>query len=311
MDVVRPVNDSSRWSLPRGRILHRALRNEPTQEYLLQIPESPGVNMPVFVSVHGVSRNAYEQARVFSSYCNERGIVLVIPIFTAEQHPDYQRLGRRGRGMRVDRLLDRFLYEAMSLTGADVTRIHLFGFSGGAQFAHRYLMAHPHRVARAVIGAAGWYTFPDNRQRYPYGIRSARKLRGVNFNPEQFLRVPVTVLVGKRDTGPSNLRSTRRCNEQQGETRVERARNWVVAMRKAAAAHALEPRVELAEVAAAGHSFREFCEKGALVEIVCNALFPPEIGQREAPAHDGFDHSAAGVAFVQRLPSEAADEPSR
>ena len=33
------------------------------------------------------------------------------------------------------------------------THCHLFGFSGGAQFAHRYVMAYPHRVASAVFAS--------------------------------------------------------------------------------------------------------------------------------------------------------------
>ena len=263
----------ARWSLPRGRVLLRALRSDPFQEYFLYVPDTATAGAPVLVSVHGISRNAHEQAVVFSSLCDEHGMVLVVPVFTAEQHKDYQRLGRRRRGERVDLLLSRFLSEAATLCGADVTQINLFGFSAGAQFAHRYVMAHPHRVARAVVVASGWYTFPDTARKYPYGIRSGRSLPGVDFNPERFLRVPVEVIVGADDTGTANLRRGPRIDAQQGTTRVERARAWVGAMREAATSYGMSPAVTLTEVPGIDHSFTAFCERGGLVDHVRRALF--------------------------------------
>jgi dienelactone hydrolase len=271
----------ARWSVPRGRVMLRALTSDPMQEYLLYAPHSARAGAPVMVSVHGVSRNASKHSAMFAPACDAHGVVMVAPIFKDELHDDYQRLGRLNRGKRVDLLLHKILAEVGSVTEADVTRMFLFGFSGGAQFAHRYAMVHPHRVARAAVAAAGWYTFPDHRQRFPYGIRSARTLPGVIFNPEEFLRVPIDVFIGALDTSLENVRSTARAVAQQGQTRLDRARNWVAAMRAAADAFDLEPRVTLTEVAGVGHSFSEFCEQGNLVELVRRCLFA-DLGGAEA-----------------------------
>lgn len=273
-DRRRPQEaDRPRWSLPRSRILQRVLKTDPSQTYLVYVPSSGAYEAPILATVHGISRNFHEHVRAFSDLCETTGVVMVAPKFIAEQHADYQRLGRSGRGVRADRALDRCVTEVASLTGADATQIYLFGYSGGAQFAHRYLMAHPHRVARAVLGAAGWYTFPDTRIRFPYGIRPNRRLPGVNFNPEEFLRVPVNVLVGEHDVTKDNLRTTERVNEQQGTDRVQRARKWVATMRAAAEAYGLEPCVTYTEVPAIDHSFTQFCQRGALAERVFHALF--------------------------------------
>lgn len=252
-------------SLPHGRVVLRALRSDPTQEYLVFIPSSGPDDARVMVTVHGTSRNVFEHVSLFAPGCEELGVMLVAPIFTSEQNKDYQRLGRRG-GCRSDFILNRCLAEAALLSGADVTQISLFGFSGGAQFAHRYVMAHPERVAKAVVVAAGWYTFPDHRQRYPYGIRPNRSFPDVNFNPERFLKIPIEVLVGARDVKSTNLRATERVNKQQGFTRVERARNWVKAMQTTAETYSLDSRVRLVEVPEIDHSFQEFCLQGGLVE---------------------------------------------
>jgi poly(3-hydroxybutyrate) depolymerase len=292
-----------RWSVPRGRIVLRALASDPTQEYLLYVPEAAAPDAPMMVAVHGMSGNAPKHAAVFSPLCDELGMVMLTPIFTNDRHRDFQRLGRKGRGHRSDLLLHRLLAEAASLSGADPAQINLVGFSAGAQFAHRYAMVHPGRVARAVVVAAGWYTFPDHRERYPYGIRPARELEGVSFDPEAFLRVPIDVLVGGLDTTTAKLRSTERTIAQQGRTRIERARNWVEAMRAAATKHGLEPLVTLTEVEGVGHSFTEFSEQGNLAELVRAALLrrsplpsesprPTDPAKRDWSAGDEVDPTA-------------------
>jgi pimeloyl-ACP methyl ester carboxylesterase len=258
-----------RRPLPKKRLLRRALRADPSQEYLAYVPSDGGPEPPLFVSVHGLSRNAEEQAGLFSPWCEAVGAVLVAPRFAAEQHGDYQRLGRN----RADLVLDSILEEVAASTGALAPRIHLFGYSGGAQFAHRYAMAHPQRVARAVVASAGWYTFPDARLRFPYGIRPSPKLPDLCFDPEQFLRVPMLVLVGGKDLTEGGLRRGERIDRQQGVTRVERARSWVAAMRAAADAFHLPPLVSLQEVEGSTHAFSHFAEHGSLAERVFDALF--------------------------------------
>lgn len=280
------------WSPPRGRVLQRVLQADPSQAYVVYIPRSGATGAPILAAVHGLSSNPTRLARVFSDLCEATGVVMVAPVFTAERHADYQRLGRAGRGVRADLALDLCVAEVASLTNADARQIHLFGYSGGAQFAHRYLMAHPHRVARAAVASAGWYTFPDAQQRFPYGIRRHRSLLDVNFDPQEFLRVPITILVGQADVGTAKVRSTARCNAQQGVNRLERARNWTVAMRKAAEAYGYEPCVTCIEVPEVDHSFTMFCERGALAQRVFAALFDVSV----PVATDSGPASAPGLA---------------
>lgn len=200
--------------------------------------------------------------------CEQHGVLLLAPALATAPSlaagSAFQQLGRDGQ--RADLFLHQCLREVAFLADAEVGTFNLLGHSGGAQFAHRYLMAHPQRVERAVIAAAGWYTFPDTAQRFPYGIRPTRRLPGLAFNPEAYLRVPTTVIVGSDDTQSERLRSNERIELQQGQTRVERARRWVAAMRAQAEAHGMPSLVELIEVAGAGHAFKQLCARGDLLE---------------------------------------------
>lgn len=276
-----PARSGSRSSQQSKKVVHRVLRADPLQEYFVYVPGEVGHEAPIFASVHGISRNAHEQADLFARYAESLGVILVAPLFPADRYGDYQRLGRSGRGTRADVALDSIIEEVGWLTGAATTQFHLFGYSGGAQFAHRYAMAYPQRVARAVVASAGWYTFPDARRRFPYGIAPSRRLPKVRFDPEEFLRVPIAVMVGDEDTTSDGLRRSARLDRQQGATRIERARNWVEAMRAAADAYRLQPLVSFVPLAGGSHSFAHLMTHAQLGDKVFQTLFGLPVVRRE------------------------------
>src|SRR5262245_27737280 len=129
-------------SLPRHQVLRRSLQADPSQEYLVYVPTSSRPGASILVTTHGISRNAEEHATLFAPFAEQRGVVLVAPYFPEAEFGDYQRLGSEGRGRRPDVALEAILAEVESLTGASEGKFYLFGFSGGAQFAHRFVMAH-------------------------------------------------------------------------------------------------------------------------------------------------------------------------
>jgi pimeloyl-ACP methyl ester carboxylesterase len=269
------TNAERRWSLPEQQVFRRVLRHDPGQEYFVYIPSSGGHDAPICVCVHGLSRNPLRKVRLLSDQAEAYGVVLVAPHFAARQHPDFQRLGRAGRGERADLVLQGIVEEASWLTGVSSAQVYLLGHSGGAQFVHRYVMAHPQRVARAAVCSPGWYTLPDRKRRFPYGIRMTNRLPGVRFDPEEFLGVPITVVVGAKDTSSQHVRHSARLDAQQGRTRVERARNWVAAMQQAARSYGIEPSLSLRIIPEAGHSFERAVVQHGLGEIVFEELFGP------------------------------------
>ena len=68
-------------------------------------------------------------------------------------------------------------------------KILLTGYSRGGQFAHRYAMAHPERVAAVVPMAAGTWTTPDGRFLVE-GIGEVKNVRGFLTDTTNKSRVP-------------------------------------------------------------------------------------------------------------------------
>lgn len=271
--ICEPVT-SDQPQTNSDKIVKRALARDSRLSYFLYLPNRPLERAPVFVTVHGISRNAEEHARLFAPYCEKRGIVLVAPLFSAEVFSRYQRFGREGQGERSDKVLNEIISEVGAMTGASTEKFCLFGFSGGGQFVHRYTMAYPHRVIRYVVGAAGWYTFPDTLVRYPRGISPRKDLPDISFVPKDFLNVPGSVIVGERDIKVNRaLNQSDKINRQQGINRVERGRRWINAMRSAARESHSSTPFDFHIIPRFGHSFSRGMMRCGMGAVVFNNLF--------------------------------------
>lgn len=226
-------------------------------------PASDTSRLPALVCVHGVGRGAREQAAKLTPVAERLGLTLMAPRFDALRYPDYQRVGRRGRGERADLALERGLRALARAGGCDGSAL-LVGYSGGAQFAHRYAMLHPERVRGVVAVSAGWYTFPDAARPYPYGLRVGGELPGLRIDLSAFLRVPVLTLVGDGDREHDvHLRRSPRLDRRQGCDRFERAKRFTRALAEAAARCGLPARARFAVLPGAGHSF-DACMRAGL-----------------------------------------------
>ncbi len=246
--------------------------------YFLYVPPGVTESTPLFVTVHGWSRNAEEHAAGFLPYAERYGVVLLAPLFDAKGVPGYQRLASRQKEVRADQVLEALIEEVGALYGLNTAVFRLFGFSGGGQFAHRYAMAHPERVAKLGLGAPGWYTFPDPAQSYPRGIGPTSLLPDISFEPWRFLKIPAKVFIGELDTRQNHhLNTSKTICRLQGMNRLERADRWVRAMIAAARACHLSTEYSLVLLPESTHSFRRCIEKGNMGAAVFRFLFgePP------------------------------------
>ena len=262
-----------------GQVLERTLTlaNGGKARYFLYVPPGVSPHPRLFVTVHGISRNAREHARLFAPFADQYGVVLLAPLFPAHTYSDYQRLGQKGDAENAGRVLEAMVDEVGKLTGAETGPFFLFGYSGGGQFAHRYAMAHPERVGAYAVGAAGWYTFPDLQLTYPRGLKPCKSRPDMQMVPKRFLAIPATVLVGERDTRmDSALRKTSKVNGQQGESRLERGQRWVAAMHQAAQDQGLNGSFDFVALPKCGHSFRHCMQRGDMGGAVFDRLFGPQ-----------------------------------
>lgn len=267
------------------RVVFQRLTGSPDAAYFLYVPSTFRAGGPMFVSLHGVNRNAAEHAFRFREEAERYGAVLVAPLFEKGPHGGYQQLASRS-GARSDLALLRIVDSVAAATGADGERLHLFGYSGGAQFVHRFAMMHPHRTATAVVGAAGWYTFPDASLPYPLGIGPAEDFADLVFDPQAFAKTRFVVLVGERDKARGkSLRTSDQVDSLQGADRLERGRRWADAMAEVGKAHGEEAAASFLLIPKVGHSFSRLASRRRRRTAIFKALglSPVEVAETAEP----------------------------
>jgi len=236
---------------------------------MLLRPEHHPKPMPLAVCVHGYTRQPLDQLRAFAPMAVRLGFALALPLFDDRHHRRYQQLLHPRRGIRSDLALLHTLDAAAGRHGVDASRLFLFGYSGGAQFVHRFAMCHPHRTAALAIGAAGWYTWPDAQQNWPLGLADAQAKLGSPIDLDNFLRLPMALWVGERDTAADeHLRDEPQLASLQGVHRLERARNWGDAVRAASQARGISNALTVTVLPRVGHDFASCDRKGELAARV-------------------------------------------
>ncbi len=256
-----------------GKVMKRSLDGM-QMDYFVYLPTEGQRQNRVFVSVHGISRNAEEHLQGFAAQAERYGAVMLAPLFPPEIFPFYQRLGNSVHQGRSDLAFDRVLQDAGDWLEIAPAPVHIFGFSGGGQFSHRYAMFYPKRVARLVLGAPGWYTFPDPDRKYPLGLASGSNWPNLKFNPARFLKIPTLVLVGEQDdVRDDDLNKSRRIDAFQGLNRVERGECWVNAMRALARAFNVPAEFNFESVPNANHAYESYLAHPPFAERVFGHLF--------------------------------------
>lgn len=229
---------------------------------------------PLLVLVHGVSTRPATLIELMASEAAERRTALMTPDFHDEEFDNYQRLGSAREPLESARALVAALGEAAGRIGAAPGPVDLMGFSGGAQFVHRFALFFPHLVRRLVIAAPGWFTMIDDGQPYPYGTAPSPVSEGLKPETAAFLRLPKLVAVGADDTERDAQLRTGRV-DRQGRNRLERARNWVAHANAEAAKRGLGRNARLEVLPRTAHSVAQAVRRGGLAEKMFDFLADP------------------------------------
>lgn len=246
-----------------GMLLTRCLASDPRQWYMLYVPRTMSEHSSVLVAVHGFSRNAVEQATWFAPLAEAYGAVLVVPVFGADRYRDFQSLTGGRNEARPDRALEAILAQVWMLTGLSPRPLRLFGHSGGAQFAHRYAMAHPRRVSRLALACPERFTYPDPGLRYPRGTGGLAERVGEIEDPMGFLRIRTRVWIGEHDIAFAGERKRTAAGiERDRQRRTGAAKQWVDAVKLAARSLAVVPDIDLHVVQGADWRFASCAAQG-------------------------------------------------
>ncbi|HLL18482.1 MAG TPA: hypothetical protein VK439_06850 [Rubrivivax sp.] len=210
----------------------------------------------LIVSVHGNSRNARDFRDHFARLAQAHDAVVLAPLFPmdmAQPIPDQAYTTLAPGPQRADQVLIDMIDEVAALLRMRFSRTVMFGFSGGAQFAHRFCYVHPHRVQAVSIGAPGFVTLPWRHKAWWTGVADMEQRFGRAYDPRALGQIAVQALIGGLDNEPSPVWTPAEMGLSQseyegyGHTRMARMQTLVDAWREEGIA------VEHAVIEGTGH----------------------------------------------------------
>ena len=222
-------------------------------------PKQCDSTCPIMIVLHGAKRDAYPYMKEWASVADDHKLILVGPQFEARHWPKASAYNAGDVKEQPDR--EKWAFAAIEHIFDEVRDGQkdyvLFGHGAGAQMVQRMAIYRPDNRARVMIAAnPGWYTMPEWRKDkvkeggkekeravkdpFPYSMIDSpageAEIRAA-------LQKRMVLIVNEKDEAPDDEASEKAAAVvKQGETRVERAENFI----KASTAAAQELGVKLA-----------------------------------------------------------------
>jgi pimeloyl-ACP methyl ester carboxylesterase len=159
--------------------------------------------LELLVLVHGTGRNPFAYQQAAADFADAHHCLVLCPLFPCgipEPRGTENYKFVSFKGIRFDLVLLSMISEVGRIYRVDGGRFCLFGFSGGAHFAHRFFYAHPERLRAVAIDAPGVVTLLDLEQDWWCGVRNFASIFGKELCLEEMRKVAVQMIVGSDDT---------------------------------------------------------------------------------------------------------------
>ncbi|TAQ91113.1 hypothetical protein B7494_g533 [Chlorociboria aeruginascens] len=189
-----------------GKVPSMFCEADPRFSYALYIPLRYQTlqNLPLVVLIHSSDRMNGEIRDAFVDFAESNGCAVFCPLFPRFRADPLDRSSYKviaGNNIRYDNILLSMIGEMASwYPKVDTEKFFMYGFSGGAQFSHRFAYLHPEKLLALVVAGPGVITRPDEESHFPQGIQDLDALFNVHFEWETLKTVPTAFICGDQDT---------------------------------------------------------------------------------------------------------------
>lgn len=233
--VTKPVSGvlSTPKSTPVPTVLH--LFKEP--DLYIRLPSQADQRQPlrVLLVLHGMGARGEAFAQSLIADADRNNWMIVAPTMP------YQDYMQPALVMDDDLKISQMLLDTLDMLPARLNlklkqHVLIYGFSRGAQLAHRFALFHPERVADVATMSAGTYTLPTEHSKddmvnplpFPFGVGDLQKHLGHPLDSANFRQISFWIAVGERDNQPKDV--PRAFDPYVGQTRIDRARAFASAL---------------------------------------------------------------------------------
>ena len=231
-------------------------------------PESWQNGDEVLFVMHGGGRNADDYLEAWKKIAEDKELLIIAPEFENKfakyTTNDYQEgnlftfFGTRNPKEKWAFTVIENIFDRIKVANGITNKTYdIFGHSAGGQFVHRMVMLMPDaRIQTAIAANAGFYTFPNENQAFPYGLKKTPMKP--NSDIADAFRKNLVILLGELDNNAS-LGTFRKTDlaMAQGTHRLERGTNFYNAVKELTLTRDLEFNWKIDTIMNVGHDFRK------------------------------------------------------
>ena len=228
--------------------------------------------------IPGAQRDAEAYRSDWVPLVKDRSVLVIVPEFGEDDYPDSAyNLGNLMDDNHDPRPPEEWTFSVIeALFDQVVADIHshekgfdMYGHSAGAQFVHRFIeFTGGDRVRTAVAANAGWYTFPDDSEDFPYGLDDS-PLQQDDMGPAFASNLVILLGADDIDSDDDLLRHDDESDDQ-GENRLERGLSFYLAARSTAEDESLSFNWRLQVVPGVGHDHTAMAKAAASLLLDVN-----------------------------------------
>jgi len=206
-------------------------------DLFVHLPPDAAKHQPlrVLVALHGMGGRGDDFARGLIADADRHGWVLVAPTMRYGNWTDLTELTKDD--LKYSRMLRDTLSQLPQKLGLKLRQhVLIYGFSRGAQLAHRFALFYPARVETVAAFSAGTYTLPTEKKSktteplpLPYGVGDLQQQIGQSCDWTQLKKISFWLGVGANDNRSDDV--PRVFDPYVGRNRVERARAFEEALK--------------------------------------------------------------------------------
>jgi hypothetical protein len=201
LDKIRNKIDDQRidTSMPEGRRLENYYKGT---RYLLYHPahrrgsavHKVGLRPWLVVCVHDEDLRADELFNICWRSAKQRQMAVLTPYFDNMRYPEFGDFNIRGD--RADKRLIEIVEHVGKHASLTVREFFLFGYGEGGDFAQRFAMTHPRKIAKLAF-EANEFTQPDSEIFFPRGIHRSPLAPDIAIDMYPFLKTDTLLILRK------------------------------------------------------------------------------------------------------------------
>lgn len=195
-----------------GKTSIYAFKNDQRFSYCAYVPTSYKPDQKndhnLIVVIHGSDRNNQTLRDHFAAFAEENNCIILSPLFPCgiedfDDKDNYKYIAYNE--LRFDDLLLGLIDDMSLKYKIKWPKFSLFGFSGGAHFAHRFLLLHPERLHSIAIASPGSVTLINDQKNWWVGTADLEQKFGKKINLPHLKSVKIHLSIGLDDLNTNGI----------------------------------------------------------------------------------------------------------